>query len=75
MTKRKQSRPTKGKDYLPHQHLVHEQVELEGRQTAQLQQVVRRHQHSGRPEQAQLGRVVLLQRLVLAEDQEQQEPS
>ena len=56
------------------QHLVHEQVELGGRQPTLLQRVVCRHQHSGHPKQLWLGLGVLLACLVIAEHQEQQEP-
>ena len=67
-------RMTKGKNYLPHQHLVHEQVELQRRQPVLLQRVVRRHQHSGRPKRFRLGLAELLVPLAIVEHQEQQEP-
>ena len=76
-SKKKASRPTTGKNNLPHQHLVHEQVELQGWQLArQRQRAVHRHQRSGRLEpgfeRPHLGLEVRRVRLATAERQEQQ---
>ena len=77
-SKKKASRPTTGRNNSPHQHLVHEQVELQERQAVrQRQRAVRRHQHSGRLEpgfeRPLLGLEVQRVRLAITEHQGQQE--